>query len=54
MCMIFTKIQQKTKSGIWEYEIERDTHQLGNIANVLEHFWNKRKSRWNISRKRHK
>lgn len=34
----------KTKSGIWEYEIERDTHQFGNIANVWSTFGIKEKA----------
>ena len=34
----FHKNSVKTKPGIWEYEIERDTHQYGNIANVWSTF----------------
>jgi hypothetical protein len=37
------KMAAKTKSGIWEYEIERDTHQYGNIANVWSTFGIKEK-----------
>ncbi len=39
MCMIFTKIQQKLNQ-----EIERDTHQFGNIANVWSTFGIKEKA----------
>ena len=34
----FHKNSAKTKPGIWEYEIERDTHQYGNIVNVWSTF----------------
>jgi hypothetical protein len=39
----FHKNSVKTKPGIWEYEIERDTHQYGNIANVWSTFGIKEK-----------
>ena len=39
----FHKNAAKTKPGIWEYEIERDTHQYGNIANVWSTFGVKEK-----------
>jgi hypothetical protein len=34
----FHKNSIKTKPGFWEYEIERDTHQYGNIVNVWSTF----------------